>query len=75
MLYRLKPEIYQWQKIYMIDNPTRPIDKKRDPWEFGYSPAKRRLNQHQPAYIPRCLRENPKQRKVGRWAKTYYPNA
>lgn len=73
--HQLRPEIYHWQKIYMIDNATRPVDKKRDPWQFGFSAAKRRLNQHQPAYIPRCLRENPKKRKIGRWAKTYYPNA
>lgn len=59
----------------MIDNDTRPLDKKRDPWQFGYRPSKRRLNDHLPIYIPKCLRENPKKRKVGRWAKTYYPDA
>ncbi|KAK1116980.1 hypothetical protein K0M31_017030 [Melipona bicolor] len=70
-----KPEIYHWQKIYKIDNKTRPIDKKRDPWEFGWSGMKRRLNQHAPPYVPKCLRENPKLKKVGRFAKQYYPDA
>ncbi|XP_025075488.1 uncharacterized protein LOC105432645 [Pogonomyrmex barbatus] len=66
-------EIYDWQKIYIIQHKTRPMDKKREPWEFGIKMYKRRLDDHQPAYIPRFMRENPKKRKVGRWAKTYYP--
>ena len=69
------PEVYLWQKFYMIDHKTRPMDKKRDPWQYGYRPMKRRLDDHLPIYIPRCLRENPKKRKIGRWAKTYYPDA
>ncbi|XP_029668999.1 39S ribosomal protein S30, mitochondrial [Formica exsecta] len=67
------PEIYDWQKIYLIQHKTRPMDKKREPWEFGIRIFKRRLDDHQPPYIPRCLRTNPKKRKIGRWAKTYYP--
>lgn len=59
----------------MIDNKTRPLDKKRDPWQFGWSAMKRRLNQHAPPYVPKCLRENPKLKKVGRLAKQYYPDA
>ncbi|XP_076293892.1 mitochondrial ribosomal protein S30 [Lasioglossum baleicum] len=69
------PEIADWQKIYKIKFNTRPMDKKRDPWEFGYKPFQRRMDAHLPLYIPRALRENPKKRKVGRWAKTYYPDA
>ncbi|XP_076620964.1 mitochondrial ribosomal protein S30 [Colletes latitarsis] len=69
------PEIANWQKIYMIDHNTRPLDKKRDPWQFGYKPMRRRLDDHLPIYVPKCLRENPKKRSVGRWAKTYYPDA
>ncbi|XP_076748855.1 mitochondrial ribosomal protein S30 [Xylocopa sonorina] len=71
----MMPEIYNWQRIYMIDHKTRPMDKKRDPWEFGFNPHKRRLDHHTPVYIPRRLRANPKKRKVGRWAKAYYPDA
>ncbi|OAD60324.1 28S ribosomal protein S30, mitochondrial [Eufriesea mexicana] len=70
-----QPEIYHWQKIYLIDNNTRFLDKKRDPWQFGYSAYKRKLNDHLPIYIPRCLRRLPNKRKIGRWAKTYYPDA
>ncbi|XP_003703244.1 mitochondrial ribosomal protein S30 [Megachile rotundata] len=69
------PEIHAWQKIYLIDNKTRPLDKKRDPWEFGYRPRKRRMDDHLPIYVPRCLRANPKKRGKDRWAKTYYPDA
>jgi len=49
------------------------MDKKRDWWQFGIKAFKRRLDDHLPPYIPRCLRENPQKRKVGRWAKTFYP--
>ncbi|XP_017795818.1 PREDICTED: 28S ribosomal protein S30, mitochondrial isoform X2 [Habropoda laboriosa] len=70
-----QPQIYHWQKIYMIDNDTRPLDKKRDPWQFGYNASKRRMDDHLPIYVPKYLRENPKKKKSGRWAKTYYPDA
>ncbi|CAL1683583.1 unnamed protein product [Lasius platythorax] len=71
--YRRIPEIYDWQEIYILRHKTRPMDKKREPWEFGTKMFKRRLDDHQPPYIPRCLRTNPKKRKVGRWEKMYYP--
>lgn len=74
-IYSLMPEIYAWQKIYMIDHKTRPIDKKRDPWQFGYKPTKRRLDDHLPLYVPKCLRANPKKKRIGRRAKMYYPDA
>lgn len=67
------PEIYDWQRIYLKQHKTRPFDKKREPWEFGIRMFKRRLDDHLPVYIPRRLRTNPNKRKVGRWAKTYYP--
>ncbi|XP_011867652.1 PREDICTED: 28S ribosomal protein S30, mitochondrial [Vollenhovia emeryi] len=71
--HRLVPEIYDWQRIYLIKFKTRPIDKKREPWQFGINMFKRRLDDHKPPYIPRRLRENPKKRKIGRWARMYYP--
>jgi len=71
--FRRISEIYDWQKIYIIRHKTRPMDKKREPWEFGIKMYKRTLDDHQPVYIPRHLRENPKKRNRGRWAKTYYP--
>ncbi|XP_031838818.1 mitochondrial ribosomal protein S30 [Nomia melanderi] len=69
------PEIPDWQKIYMIKHNTRPLEKRRDPWQFGFKPSQRRLDDHTPVYIPRCLRLHPNKRKIGRWAKTYYPDA
>ncbi|XP_053978120.1 28S ribosomal protein S30, mitochondrial [Hylaeus volcanicus] len=68
-------EIAHWQKIYLVDHKTRPLDKKHDKWQFGYQPKKRRMDDHLPEYIPRCLRANPKKRHIGRYAKTYYPDA
>lgn len=67
--------MYHWQKIYLVDNKTRFLEKKRDPWQFGYKPYKRRLDDHKPVYVPKCLRENPKNKRIGRWAKSYYPDA
>ncbi|XP_066590679.1 large ribosomal subunit protein mL65 [Prorops nasuta] len=71
--HRRLPHIYLWQKVYMIDNKARSMDKKRDWWQLGHPGYKRRLDDHTPKYIPRKHRENPKKRKIGRWAKTYYP--
>ncbi|XP_011694126.1 PREDICTED: 28S ribosomal protein S30, mitochondrial [Wasmannia auropunctata] len=72
--HRRIPEIYDWQKIYKILHKTRPMDKKREPWEHGIRMYKRRLDDHQPPYIPRFLRDrSSKKRGKGRWAKTYYP--
>lgn len=73
--YYQVPEMYAWQKIYLVDNKTRHMDKKRDPWQFGYRPTVRRMDDHLPIYVPRCLRANPKKRSKDRWAKTYYPDA
>lgn len=68
-------DVPMWHKLYKIDNKTRPMDKRMDPWEFGYRPHKRRMDDHGRAYIPRCLRANPKKRKIGRWEYTFYPDA
>jgi small subunit ribosomal protein S30 len=72
--FRRIPEIYDWQKIYMIRFKTRPMEKRREPWQFDIDVMKRRLDDHKPRYIPKCLRENPKKKKIGRWEKTYYPD-
>lgn len=48
------------------------MDKRREPWEFGINPYKRRLDEHTPEYIPKCNREYPRSKK--KWAKTYYPS-
>ncbi|XP_032687299.1 39S ribosomal protein S30, mitochondrial [Odontomachus brunneus] len=71
--HRRLPYIYHWQKIYLIDHKTRPMDKKREPFERGINLYRRRFDDHKPLYIPKCLRENPKKKKIGRFAKSYYP--
>jgi small subunit ribosomal protein S30 len=66
------PEIYDWEKIYKIDNKTRPMDKKRRFFELKINPFSRRLDEHRPEYIPRHLR--PKgiyDTKI--FQATYYP--
>ncbi|XP_058792079.1 large ribosomal subunit protein mL65 [Phymastichus coffea] len=74
MRHRLVPEIYHWQRIYLIKFKTRPLDKKREPWEFGINVFKRRLDDHASEYIPKHLRPDPKKHKqIYKWAKSYYP--
>jgi small subunit ribosomal protein S30 len=70
--HRLTPEIYAWEKIYKIDNNTRPMAPKRRFFELGINPYARRLDDHTPVYIPKAKRpEGPRSRKM--WEKTYYP--
>lgn len=70
--HRPVPEIYSWEKIYKIDNDTKPMVKKRRFFELGINPFKRQLDEHWPQFIPRHLRAR------GQWDKkrfdaTYYP--
>ncbi|XP_016837802.1 28S ribosomal protein S30, mitochondrial [Nasonia vitripennis] len=70
--HRLPPEIYHWQKIYMIDHKTRPMDKKRDAWQFNPNIWKRRMDEHTPEYVPKFKRSYPKS-KPEKWAPNFYP--
>jgi len=71
--HRPVPEIYSWEKIYKIDNDTRPLDKKRRFFELGINPFKRLFKDHQPEYIPRDLKaRGPHDLK--KWENTYYPH-
>lgn len=70
--HRPIPEIYNWEKIYKIDNDTRPLHRKLRFFEIGINPFQRRLNDHQPEYIPRCKRARGIHDKK-RWDATYYP--
>lgn len=66
------PEIYLWEKIYKIDNKTRPMEARRRFFEVFVDPWKRTLDQHQKEYIPRQVRpEGPKSKK--KWKPTFYP--
>lgn len=70
--HRLTPEIYSWEKIYKIDHNTRPMARKLRFFELGINPFKRRLNEHQPQYIPRHKRARGiHDKKI--WEPTYYP--
>lgn len=68
----LVPEIYNWQKIYKIDHPTRPFDKKLRFWELGINPFRRELDEHKPEYVPRKFRPAGIHDKY-RYKPTYYP--
>lgn len=70
--HRLVPETYMWEKIYKIDNNTRPLEKKRRFFEFEINPFKRRLDEHKSVYIPRDLRPLGKRSKK-KWEDMYYP--
>ena len=70
--HRLVPEIYMWEKIYKIDNNTRPLEARRRSFEININPFKRRMDQHCPVYVPKPIRkEGPK--RENKFEKTYYP--
>lgn len=66
------PEIYLWEKLYKIDNKTRPMEAKRRYFELGINPWKRTLDQHQKEYIPRKVRPEGSKSKKKR-KPTFYP--
>lgn len=71
--HRPEPELYLWEKIYKVDNPTRPMEPKRRPFELGEQMYKRRMDEHALKYIPRKVRpDGPKSKP--RFEATYYPN-
>lgn len=71
--HRPEPELYQWEKIYKVDNSTRPLEPKRRPFELGENMYQRRMDEHAMKYIPRKVRpDGPKSKP--RFEATYYPN-
>ncbi|GAB0098706.1 Ribosomal protein S30, mitochondrial [Sergentomyia squamirostris] len=71
--HRVVPEIFLWEKIYQIDHNKRPIDARRKFFQLNKNPFNRRLNEHAPVYIPRCVRPGGHRSKV-KFHKTYYPD-
>lgn len=70
--HRLTPEIYNWEWIYKVNHQTRPLDRKLRFFELGINPFARRLNEHQPKYLPRHVRaRGPHDKK--KFDATYYP--
>lgn len=65
-------EVYHWEKIYKIDNKTRPMEPRRRPFELDINPTARTLDQTSPIYIPKNLRPGGPKSKV-KFYKTYWP--
>jgi len=66
------PEYWNWEWIYKIRFKTRPNEARRRPFELWQNPWKTKFADLQPKYVPKVLRENPKDRRQ-KWKKTYYP--
>jgi len=67
--HRRLPEVFKWQDIYLRQNQTRPLDKKRESWEFGVNHWHRKLDDHAHKYVPKALRKN----KHIKFEYVYYP--
>lgn len=66
------PEIYDWERIYKIENKMMPMEPRLRFFEIGQNPWKRRLDEHTPKYIPKHMRPGgPKSKE--KWEKTYWP--
>lgn len=70
--HRLDPEIYNWEKIYKIDNKMMPMDARRRFFELNINPWARRLDEHKPIYLPKALRPGGPKSKP-KFEKTYWP--
>lgn len=70
--HRLPPEIYDWERIYKIEHKIRVTDARKRFFEKFEDPVNdRKLNEHVPVYIPRCLRVS---RRI-KYENTFYPDA
>lgn len=68
----LVPEVYNWEKIYKIDNDTKPLDAKRRFFELSQNPFTRRLDDHTSVYIPKYNRKNGPKSRI-KFEKMFYP--
>lgn len=71
--HKLRYEVYNWEKIYMIDHNTRPLAARRRPFQFRYNPFDKHLNAHYPKYLPKALRPDGPKSKQKR-ENVYYPD-
>lgn len=72
--HRLAPEIYNWERIYKIDNQTMPMEPRRRFFEMPdmKPPCLRRMDEHRAKYIPKNLRPGgPKSRD--KYEQSYWP--
>lgn len=71
--HNLVYEVYNWEKIYMVDHNTRPLVPKRRPFQLNINPFDKRLDAHKPRYVPKALRPEGIKSKKKR-ETTYYPD-
>lgn len=70
--HNLVYEIYNWEKIYMVDHNTRPLMARRRPFQLNQNPFMKHLDHHTPKYVPKPIRpDGPKSKK--KRENTYYP--
>ncbi|XP_011305241.1 uncharacterized protein mRpS30 [Fopius arisanus] len=69
--HKVPPELYHWEWIYKHLFKTRPLDKRRTPWDYGINPYTRRLDEHRLKYIPKKFR--PVNKPRDKYAPNYYP--
>ncbi|EDV44712.1 uncharacterized protein Dana_GF19982 [Drosophila ananassae] len=66
------PEIFLWEKLYKIDNKTRPMEAKRRFFERNINPWRRRLDEYDEEYVPKALRLR-NERKNKAFKEKFYP--
>lgn len=71
--HKVAYEVYNWEKIYMIDHNTRPLAARRRPFQLRYNPYDKHLNAHKPKYLAKALRPDGPKSKQKR-ENTYYPD-
>jgi len=70
--HALAPEIYDWERIYKIENKKRVTDARKRFFEKFEDPLNdRKLNEHLPPYI----RKNDRVNKKIRYEEMFYPDA
>ncbi|XP_065200688.1 large ribosomal subunit protein mL65 [Planococcus citri] len=71
--HRLPPEIYDWERIYKIENKRRVLDARKKFWEKFLDPINDRKMYEYEQYVPKKFRDPAKMKQ--RYADHHFPNA
>lgn len=72
-LHRLPPEIYDWERIYKIENQRRVLDARKKFFEKFLDPINDRKLYEYKLYVPKKFRDESKRKE--KFAKSYFPDA